>query len=44
MYIVFVQSPESTYLDVSLRIFGKGSDLLVGEVIGDDGALDAVFR
>ena len=25
-------------------IFGKGGDLLIGEVIGDDGAFDAAFR
>jgi hypothetical protein len=27
-----------------LCIFGKGGDLLIGEVIGDDGAFDAAFR
>ena len=29
---------------MSLCIFGKGGDLLIGEVIGDDGAFDAAFR
>ena len=37
--VIFVQSAEGAYPDVALRVFGKGVDLLVGQLVGKEGIL-----